>query len=435
MPVYRDGERLFVGVDQGAHYIDTFTVSDVGSPNFSIQRIQRDLAAALPVVGERGDVEIRHGRLSDGVGEQVVSAYLAEAVGGSVQRYSSPPQLRIIGPASADDMDRTIRAVQLVNAALPEGAKVQVGAPMPGFSLRDRVTSNGNFQGPGEGRGNSIDVEFVPTGEYRRGGNSAAVTWGWPVGQYAYIQFNIGGNSYPRDHEAITLLAHEIMHALGISNHVSTQFASIMEGTGAIHHTEQNGVRKPLSLLYPVDREALQALYGRLGDDDDPTNFGPWDARAWRVDGNGPHANFGVALRNGYAEPWTYGLRPRTMLPNNRSLSGSATWEGALVGLTPSAEAVAGDAAIGVDLATMQGTANFTVLESWAAQSAPGEAGTGTQWLDGDLAYTIAVRGNTFNRTSGDAGTLTGVFVGRSHEGATGTLERSDLTAAFGASR
>ncbi|MCY4497852.1 MAG: hypothetical protein OXC14_11255, partial [Rhodospirillaceae bacterium] len=410
MPIYRDRNRLLVGVDQGSQYVDTFTLSDVGSPGFSIGRIQRDLAAALPVVGTRGDVEVRHGRLSDGVGEDVVSAYLSEAVSGVVQRYSVPPRLRIIGPASADDMDRTIRAVQLVNAALPEEARVRVGAPQPGFSLRDRVTGTGSFQGPGEGRGNSIDVEFVPAGDYRRGSNSAAVTWGWPLGRYAYIQFNMGANSYPRDHEAITLLAHEIMHALGVDNHVSSNFASIMVGTGALHHAEQHGVREPLSHLYPVDREALRALYSRLDRGDDPTTFGPWDARTWRIDGNGPHANFGVALRNGYAEPWAYGVRPTTTLASNRGLSGSATWEGSLLGFTPSAEAVAGDAEIGVNLATMRGTADFTELESWAARAAPGAAGTGTQWLDGDLGYTIAVRGNTFRQTGGDAGRLTGIF-------------------------
>ncbi len=435
MPVYQDRDRLLVGVDQGARYIDTFTVSDVGDPDFSIHRIGRDLASTLQVVGMRGDFEIRHGRLSDGVGEQVVSAYLAEAVNGVVQRYGSPPLLRIIGPASAFDMDRTIRAVQLVNAALPEGARVQVVSPAPGFSLRDNVSEGGYFQGPGETRENAIDVEFVPENKYRRGEHSAAVTWGWPVGQYAYIQFNMGANSYSRDHEAVTLLAHEIMHALGVSSHVSAIFASIMEGTGAIHHAEQDGVRKPLSLLYPVDREALQALYGRLDRGDDPTDFGPWEATTLRIDGNGPHANFGVALRNGYAEPWAYGLRPTTTLANNRSLSGSATWTGALLGLTPSAESVAGDAEVGVNLATMRGTAQFTALESWTARSAPSGVGSGTQWLDGDLAYTISVRGNSFKQTGGDTGILTGIFVGRSHEGAAGTLERSDLTAAFGASR
>ncbi|MCY4547703.1 MAG: hypothetical protein OXC28_04990 [Defluviicoccus sp.] len=62
-----------------------------------------------------------------------------------------------------------------------------------------------------------------------------------------------------------------------------------------------------------------------------------------------------------------------------------------MLGLTPSAEAVAGNAAIGVTLSTMRSTADFTVLESWSARAAPGSAGTGTQWPDGDLAYTIAV--------------------------------------------
>ena len=435
MPIYRDRNRLFVGVDQGSQYVDTFTISDVGSPGFSIGRIQRDLAAALPVVGKRGDVEVRHGRLGDGVGEDVVSAYLAEAIGGGVQRYSVPPQLRIIGPASADDMDRTIRAVQLVNAALPQGAKIQVGTPQPGFSLRDRVTGSGSFRGPDESRDNSIDIEFVPAGDYRRGPNSAAVTWGWPLGQYAYIQFNMGANSYPRDHEAITLLAHEIMHALGVDNHVSSKFASIMVGTGALHHAEQHGVKEPLSHLYPVDREALRALYSRLDRGDDPTTFGPWDARTWRVDGNGPYANFGVALRNGYAEPWAYGRRPATDLGRNRALSGWVTWRGALVGLTPDAAAVTGDASIHVDVEALTGNAAFTSLEQWAPMQPPSLEGTGMMWGDGDLRYDIAVRSNTFRETGGDAGRLTGIFTGRRHEGAAGTLERADLTAAFGASR
>ena len=83
----------------------------------------------------------------------------------------------------------------------------------------------------------------------------------------------------------------------------------------------------------------------------------------------------------------------------------------------------------------MTGRTVFTNLESWAANAAPGAAGTGTQWLDGDLGYAIAGRGNTFRETGGNAGRLTGIVTGQSHEGAAGTLERSDLTAAFGASR
>lgn len=54
---------------------------------------------------------------------------------------------------------------------------------------------------------------------------------------------------------------------------------------------------------------------------------------------------------------------------------------------------------------------------------------------NGDLRYFIAVRGNTFRETGGDEGILTGIFVGRNHEGATGTLERTDLVGAFGGIR
>lgn len=86
--------------------------------------------------------------------------------------------------------------------------------------------------------------------------------------------------------------------------------------------------------------------------------------------------------------------------------------------------------AIAVRLATLAGRADFTEIVVYRSL-----AGGWAQWLDGDLGYTIAVRGNTFRETGGDAGRLTGIFTGPNHEGAAGTLERSDLTAAFGAAR
>ena len=77
----------------------------------------------------------------------------------------------------------------------------------------------------------------------------------------------------------------------------------------------------------------------------------------------------------------------------------------------------------------MLGTADFTGLEQWAADAAPGAAGTGATWHDGDLSYAIAVRGNTFVQTGGDDGTVTGAFFGLAHEGMGGVLERDDLSA------
>ena len=238
------------------------------------------------------------------------------------------------------------------------------------------------------------------------------------------------------DRRATILLAHELLHAMGFfggNGHVPTDLASIMEASRAIYSWEQDGVWQPVSLLYPADREAPRILYSRLRDGGDSTSFGPWASTSSHLVGVGRHSAFGVRMANGYAEPWAYGNRPETTLAANPSLSGAATWSGALLGFTPQAAAVAGDAEIGVNLGTLAGRADFTGLESW--DSGPGEAGTGMQWLDGDLGYVIAVDGNTFRETGGDAGQLTGIFTGRSHEGAAGTLERRDLIAAFGAAR
>ena len=83
----------------------------------------------------------------------------------------------------------------------------------------------------------------------------------------------------------------------------------------------------------------------------------------------------------------------------------------------------------------LTGEADFTELETWTAGAMPSEAGAGTTWGDGDLLYSIIVTGNTFRQIGGDEGRLTGIFVGAEHQGAAGTLARSDLTAAFGAER
>ena len=86
-----------------------------------------------------------------------------------------------------------------------------------------------------------------------------------------------------------------------------------------------------------MDREALRLLYGVLEPGDSPEDLGPWSSNAWRMDGIGVHANFGVAWRNGYAEPWANGYLPELNLADNRTLSGNATWIGTLLGFTPDA--------------------------------------------------------------------------------------------------
>ena len=399
--VYLSGPYLRVGVDQGRA---------VGS---------------LSVTGIRGDVEVRHGRVADGVGRAMVRRYLEDAYG---ERYHGDPAIvRIVGAPSEEKINWVRAAVRAVNAALPVEARMRWGPPLP--ADYDSLDQDG-----------VIAVKFVPAGSL--GGSTAGRTpsrvskdaSGEITGAASVILLDQGANVLtPGDsggeRRAVILIAHELVHALGLG-HVPPTLDTIMADNADMYRLRQ-GRQQPASLLYSVDREALRVLY----EGHDPTDLGPWSAAATHLHGNGAHAGFGVALRNGYAEPYAYGRTPTTDLADNRGLSGSATWEGSLLGLTPGARAVAGDAEIGVNLGTLTGRADFTELEAWAPSAAPGDPGTGTMWLDGDLGYAIAVRGNTFRETGGDEGRLTGIFIGAAHEGAAGTLERSDLTAAFGATR
>lgn len=436
MPIYHDGthdpqggypvspeahtRRLFVGIDQG-------------------EGISR-----LPIVGNRSNIEVRHGQLNDGMGRAAVVNYIRDAIDPpqflrSGSRYNTNPEVRVIGPANGRDHDIVIAAVQAVNAALPVPGKIRVGTPLPSFSLRNTVSSSGRYFTSGQERENTIHIEFIPPGEFYS--DAAATSWNnfsERMVRNSYVQFNKGANVYrdSTDRRSVILMAHEIIHALGFygGDHVSPDFDTIMEGTADIYQTTQ-GISQPMSLLYPIDREALQAYYRHLGNGLRPESLGPWSSASTHIHGNSPHAGFGVALRNGYIEPWAYGYMPDNNLAENHSLSGYVSWIGVLLGLTPKAASVAGEAEIGVNLGTLTGRADFRNLETWGARTTPGEAGSGTEWLDGDLGYSIAVRGNTFKQTSGDEGVVTGIFVGRRHEGAAGTLERQDLTAAFGASR
>ena len=199
-----------------------------------------------------------------------------------------------------------------------------------------------------------------------------------------------------------------------------------------------------INQLPDIDGEALHAAYERLApgtlpEDLSAERLGPWEDTSFHLRGDldfaGGEASFGVALRNGLARPWASGTAPLAKLENNTALFGTATWNGALLGMTPSAETVAGDALLTIELRTLDGALDFSGLERWGEEAAPGIAGLGAPWGDDDLRYSIEVDGNTFRRIGGDDGEVAGAFFGASHEAMGGVLERSDLTASFGGVR
>ena len=416
-PIYRFITRkshLYIGVDQGAEYM-----------------------ADLEFMGKRGDFDIRRGHLNDGAGSGMVTSYLWGAIQntGAIKRHAVPPMISFGSGATAADISRLVNAVQLINTALPWDWKLQIasqpvteGPACPSSVCLQTHLASADRKG--------IYLFFLPTAAFPLPGSSGVnrpltTSEGLSYSEILINQHRYAGSG---DREGVIVLAHELVHALGVLEHIVPSLNTIMEARNP-YANYKDGKLQPLSLLWSVDREALRALYGRLDNGDLPTNLGPWASTSSHIYANGEHVAFGVGLRNGYTEPWAHGYMPETDLADNAALMGTATWEGLLLGLTPDEAPVAGDAELGVNLDDLTGQADFTSLESWAAGEAPGDIGTGAVWGDGDLAYSIAVTGNTFRQTGGDDGILTGAFFGESHQGMGGTLERDDLTAAFGGKR
>lgn len=423
---------VFVGVDQG-------TNEDWGFID-GVQQT-REGVGRLPIVASLPGLDIRYGRLNDGAGIEALHAFFEEYLESAASeflgdpnihnkalRYRTPPVVHLVGSPTDLEIQETIAALQFVNAGLPESAKLRMGETLWGMSFPDGPVNRADW--PLE---NVIAIDFQDAQDAFEEDGSRT-----PGTTYADNEFRADGSikwSYIRmgrivdgpggtTRQPLTgTVAHELVHALGIYGHVDPfRWRSMMNSWGVSN------------VSWPIDREALHALYDRLQPGDSlPLNFGPWASDSLHIHGNGPFAGFGVALRNGYAEPWAYGDLPDGDLADNSALSGFVTWTGTLLGLTPDAAAVRGDAKVGIDLELMAGRADFTRLDTWSA--APGAVGTGTTWGNGALGYTIVVRGNTFRETGGDAGRLTGGFTGLSHEGVAGTLERTDLTAAFGGAR
>ena len=415
-------------------------------------------AGALQEAARHGATGVSYGTVQDGIGAAELIAYLeADAAalqdedaddgmavelipGGLLLRFAAAPPTVYVAegtpPALVDD---TVRAVQAINAALPQDWQLR-------FS-HDPATA-ANIDDP-DGK---ILVRFAPQIEWPRGFVSpTGKDVGLAVPSYRLVQTGdpaapirieiVAGRVFV-DHtqteglERLGVIAHEIIHLLGRGHVDAYRFPrTIMVDSGSEELSEH--------ILHPLDREALLAVYGHLEPGTVPGRFahalGDWSDTSLHVQGavdiEGGAVTFGAALRNGLSQPWASGPPPHANLVDNPALSGTVSWSGRLLGLTPGAEAVAGAADLSVDLTALTGTVDFTALEQWAANAAPGDTGTGTAWLDGDLRYGIEVRGNTFVQTGGDAGTVTGAFFGPAHEGMGGVLEREDLSAGFGGTR
>ena len=353
--------------------------------------------------------------------------------------FRTPPTVSVPVGTADRFRDYAVRAVQIVNAALPYDKRLRFRiAPVP-----DPVTAHDVPHG-------NIVIEFIPQAQWPLSYQGEHSTLGISVSQpIKRTELQTGRRRVVRGSRAHVLIdiekfasspeqmigtvVHELLHAVGFGGHVDP-----VRFPGATMNPYRDlGIPRNF-FLGKIDGEALLAAHSRFYPGAPPEDIvaevlWPWDDTSSHLRGDlpitGGEVSFGVAHRNGLSQPWAAGPTPGTSLVNNQELSGSVNWAGILLGLTPKAELVGGTADLTVNLETLSGQMDFTDMEYFPA----GVIGTTTtRWGDGDLRYSIRVQGNTFVQTGGDAGEVTGAFFGPKHEGMGGVLERRDLSAGFG---
>ena len=397
-------------------------------------------SARLQTTGERNGVEVSQGSVRDGsVAADVIEYLRPRAIHPEVTglaTFPDPPTVHVVMGTSEKYTGYAVRAVQIINTALPRDARLSFGdAPAPDPADVEDVP-----------RG-SIYIEFIPQSQWPEDDDLDRSAVGNTKSQIFYnprTQRNEvveAGSSHIlidsrevqnfSEEKTVYVIVHELLHALGFSGH--TDPGRFPDAT-LNPEIPQN---LPPFLLSKIDRDALLAAYdrfrpGALPEEISADNLGPWDETSLHVRGDlgipGGDVSFGVAFRNGLAQPWASGPEPPMELAQNSELSGTVTWSGALLGITTSEQSeqvVVGDSSLDVNLANLNGQLDFTNLEY----------DSGAIWGDGDFAYSVEVRGNVFTRSGGDAGEVTGAFFGPRHEGMGGVLERSDLSAGFGGKR
>ena len=405
---------------------------------WALGRLPTDIAngraSPLAPAGEWRRASLTAGGLADGAAAEEVAAYLREEAAdffeGGVTAFPGNPVVGVSREASERQQRLVRRTVAVLNSALPYDRRLLIGEALAPLKRLDAVPDG------------QIYVAFGPLDRFEDAPPHTATEAIGAGGADIYSDgtiragFAIVDDTYDGPVSHTFILLHELAHALGFG-HVSaaTYPESILnpEATGDDRHHDDYAIIDRAALL-AATRLSPGASPGEITAD----SLGPWDETSFHLRAemalpSGALA-FGVRAYNGFGASWAAGESPATLLADNPALAGSATWNGALLGLTDRQRVVAGVARISVNLAALDGRADFTQLESWTARM-PGRPGSGTRWASGDLGYTIAIDGNSFFQTGGDDGTLSGIFVGAQHDGAAGTLERRDLSAAFGAMR
>lgn len=239
---------------------------------------------------------------------------------------------------------------------------------------------------------------------------------------------------YPR-----SVIVHELLHALGIGGHVdSIEFPDSIMGTAGEY------IPNGRHIISKIDREILQIIYMNQRTDI-YNDWSEWADTSFHLMGQSEDGDmqFGVALFNGLPQPWARGTWPETALAENRSLSGSATWDGILTGFSGPSP-ITGGAQLEVNMATLSNTGSEHNLYFWdiyyvSRVESRDMSDDSPRWFSTrDMDYKVTITGNLFSNVVGEGyedGWVDGSFMGAAHEHMAGTVKRTDMVGAFGGSR
>ena len=201
---------------------------------------------------------------------------------------------------------------------------------------------------------------------------------------------------------AWAVFVHEIVHAMGLWGHVPS-------GRYGPHEMMDNTTRS----VSPPSLHHFLALVHHY----DPRYLGGWAGDYEVLQGSTGDVRYELWLINEtLAWPFFGGLE-QTLAPL-RELGGSASWRGGLVGYTSARRFVEGTSALDYDFGVNRLSADFTWDGGGAARYPRVETG---------------VLGSIYAEDA--AGTMHGFFFGDGYEYVGGSLDRIDITAAFGAAK
>lgn len=377
----------------------------------------------------------------------------------TLARFDAPPTVRLLSGATERERAMLRHAVGLINRHLPYAWHVKIGSDLPQVGgtpataeeasdhLDDAMASLPNGQ-----IAVSFGGETIPRSDSYPGGIAGLARLDFEH-RYDQIQqrwertgLRASGAWVARNQRPdwkFRVVVHELLHALGLYAHPDAdRFPSSI-----LAHTRETIE----SNLPHIDGTALRTAYTRFDNGAEPEDLsgeslGVWSTVSHNLIGivptRGGTVRFGVNYTNGFPVPWTEGPEPGAALAGNRALAGTAAWDGKLHGaalVDSSPRVIGGDARVTVNIGTLAGRADFTNLQTWSETEVRDGvafgATPGVAWKTGHLGYTVSVNGNYLHSTGGDEGTVTGQFYGRRHECVAGSVERSDMTAAFGARR